>query len=148
MEVGIILTDAWQQRGLGGKMLCRLAVEARRHAVKAFSAIALWENQRVLRLARRTFPAVRIACASGSCELTLDLEPVSEVEQLPQQDGEGCSRVEQLEHQVGPAPLDEDHVTLECPIALPAFPKGAQEGSKSARLPAFDPIFDPSADNQ
>jgi hypothetical protein len=61
-------------------MLCRLAVEARCHAVKAFSALALWENQRVLRLARRTFPAVRIACAAGSCELTLDLEPVSEVE--------------------------------------------------------------------
>jgi RimJ/RimL family protein N-acetyltransferase len=73
MEVGIILTDAWQRRGLGGQMLCRLAVEARRHAIKVFTAIALSENRRVLRLARRTFPAVRIACASGSCELTLDL---------------------------------------------------------------------------
>jgi GNAT superfamily N-acetyltransferase len=81
MEVGIILTDTWQRRGLGGQMLRRLAVEARRHAVTAFSAIALSENRRVLRLARRTFPAVRIACASGLCELTLDLEAVSEVEQ-------------------------------------------------------------------
>ncbi len=73
MEVGIILTDAWQRRGLGGQMLCHLAVEARRHAIKAFTAIALSENRRALRMARRTFPAVRIACASGSCELTLDL---------------------------------------------------------------------------
>ena len=73
MEVGIILTDAWQRRGLGGQMLCRLAAEARRHAITAFTAIALWENRRVLRLARRTFPAVRIACASASCELSLDL---------------------------------------------------------------------------
>jgi RimJ/RimL family protein N-acetyltransferase len=73
MEVGIILTDAWQRRGLGGLMLRRLAVEARRHAIKAFTAIALSENRRVLRLARRTFPGVRIACAAGSCELTLDL---------------------------------------------------------------------------
>jgi RimJ/RimL family protein N-acetyltransferase len=80
MEVGIILTDAWQRRGLGGQMLRRLAVEARRHAIKAFSAIALSENRQALRLARRTFPAVRIACASESCELTLDLEAVSEVE--------------------------------------------------------------------
>jgi RimJ/RimL family protein N-acetyltransferase len=80
MEVGIILTDAWQRRGLGGQMLRRLAVEARRHAIQAFTALALSENRRVLRLARRTFPGVHIACAAGSCELTLDLEPVSEVE--------------------------------------------------------------------
>ncbi len=65
MEVGIILTDAWQLRGLGGQMPCRLAAEARRHAIKAFSAIALSASRRMLRLARRTFPAVCIACASG-----------------------------------------------------------------------------------
>ena len=64
------LTDAWQRRGLGGQMLRRLAVEARRHAINAFTALALSENRRVLRLARRTFPGV-YRRASESCESPL-----------------------------------------------------------------------------
>jgi len=74
MEMGIMLTDAWQGRGLGGHMLCRLAEEAQARGVTTLTAVVLWENRRMLRLARRTFPNVRIVYADGTCELTIDLE--------------------------------------------------------------------------
>lgn len=73
MEFGILLTDAWQCRGLGDRMLCQLAEEARARGVTTFTAVVLAENRRMLRLARRIFPDVRIAFASGSSELTIDL---------------------------------------------------------------------------
>ena len=73
-DLGILLTDAWQGRGLGGHMLCRLAAEALWRGVTTLTAIVLWENRRMLRLARRIFPDMRITYASGTCELTIDLE--------------------------------------------------------------------------
>ena len=72
-DMGVILTDAWQGRGLGGHMLCTLATKARQRGITTFTAVALWENRRMLRLARRTFPDMRLACGSGSCELTMEL---------------------------------------------------------------------------
>jgi acetyltransferase len=72
-ELGIVLTDAWQGRGLGGHMLCRIAAEAHTRAVTTFAAVVLWENRRMLRLVRRLFPEMHIACASGSCDLTIDI---------------------------------------------------------------------------
>ncbi len=73
-DLGILLTDAWQGRGLGGHMLCRLAAEAYARGVTTLTAIVLWENRRMLRLARRIFPDMRITYAYGTCELTIDLE--------------------------------------------------------------------------
>jgi RimJ/RimL family protein N-acetyltransferase len=73
MEVGMLITDAWQGRGLGTAMLHRLASEARVRDVTTFTAITLWENRRMLRLGRRVFPGMRVAYASGVCEMTMDL---------------------------------------------------------------------------
>jgi RimJ/RimL family protein N-acetyltransferase len=73
-EVGIVLTDAWQGRGLGGHLLTWLAREAVRREVSTLVAETLADNQRMLRLARRIFPNVGVACASGSCTLTIDLD--------------------------------------------------------------------------
>lgn len=72
-DVGIVLTDAWQGRRLGGHMLCRLAAEARAREITTLTTQVLWENRRMLRLARRIFPDLHIAYATGSCELTIDL---------------------------------------------------------------------------
>jgi acetyltransferase len=71
-DFGIVLTDAWQGRGLGGHMLCRLAAEAQARKVMTFAAVVLWENRRMLRLARRIFPDMHIACSTGSCDLWVD----------------------------------------------------------------------------
>lgn len=73
VDVGIILTDAWQGRGLGGPMLCRLAAEARHRAIQSFTAMTLWENRRVLRLAHRVFPQMNISYGYGACEISVVL---------------------------------------------------------------------------
>lgn len=77
-EVGILLSDAWQSRGLGRHVLDRLAAGARERAVCALTAHVLWENTRMLRLARRAFPQVRLDCSWGECELTMPLEAEEE----------------------------------------------------------------------
>jgi hypothetical protein len=71
-EFGIVLTDTWQGRGLGGHMLCRLAAEAQAREVTTFVAVVLWENRRMLRLARRVFPGMHATCSAGSCDLSVD----------------------------------------------------------------------------
>lgn len=73
-DMGVLLTDSWQGRRLGGYMLCRLASEALARGVTTLTAVTMWENRRMMRLARRIFPDVRITYASGTCELTIDLE--------------------------------------------------------------------------
>lgn len=73
VDVGIILTDAWQGRGLGGEMLCRLAAEARRRTIHTFTAMTMWENRRILRLARRIFPQMSISYGYGACEISVAL---------------------------------------------------------------------------
>jgi hypothetical protein len=55
-------------------MLCRLATEALARGLTTLTAVTMWENRRMLRLARRIFPDVHITFASGTCELTVDLE--------------------------------------------------------------------------
>ncbi len=72
-DLGVILTDAWQGRRLGGHMVCRLAAEAQARGVTTFTTVVLWENRRMLRLARRMFPDMRITYESGTCEVTVDL---------------------------------------------------------------------------
>src|SRR5262249_28488411 len=69
-EIGLLLADAWQARGLGRHVLARLSAEARRRAVTAFTGYTLWENRRMLRLARHTFTHLELDCAQGGCFLT------------------------------------------------------------------------------
>jgi RimJ/RimL family protein N-acetyltransferase len=73
-DMGIVLTDAWQRRGLGGQMLKQLAKEAMARGVTTLTAEVLWANRRMLRLAHRIFPNVHITYAWGSCVLTIDLD--------------------------------------------------------------------------
>lgn len=73
-EVGILLADRWQSRGLGRYVLLRLAEEARRRMVDAFTGYVLWENRRMLRLAKRVFPGSSMDCASGGCYIQMGLD--------------------------------------------------------------------------
>jgi RimJ/RimL family protein N-acetyltransferase len=73
-EIGILLADAWQSRGLGRFVLDRLRLEARRRAVAVFTGTVLWENRRMLRLARRLFPQLQLTCSQGVCDLTITLD--------------------------------------------------------------------------
>ena len=70
-EIGLLLADEWQSRGLGRLVLNRLTHEARRRAIGVFTGHALWENRRVLRLVRRAFPHMSQECSQGECDLTM-----------------------------------------------------------------------------
>jgi RimJ/RimL family protein N-acetyltransferase len=70
-EIGILLTDAWQSRGVGREVVAWLRQEAERRALTGFTATVLGENRRALRLLRRAFPDMRGTWAYGQYELVL-----------------------------------------------------------------------------
>ena len=70
-EIGLLLADAWQSRGLGRFALNRLTDEARKRSIGVFTAHVLWENRRMMRLVRTAFPRMNLECSQGDCELTM-----------------------------------------------------------------------------
>lgn len=52
-EFGIVVDDAWQQNGLGARMMAELLEHARNAGVAAFAGVALSDNGRMRRLARK-----------------------------------------------------------------------------------------------
>jgi acetyltransferase len=70
-EIGLLLADEWQSRGLGRIVLNRLTDEARRRAIGVFTGHALWENRRILRLVRSAFPHMDLECSQGDYELIM-----------------------------------------------------------------------------
>lgn len=77
-ELGILLEDGWQSRGLGQRMIARLAEEALARGITTFIGRVLGENRRALALARRALPGVRITWTSGEFELCACLAPASD----------------------------------------------------------------------
>jgi acetyltransferase len=73
-EIGLLLADEWQSRGLGRVVLNRLTNEARRRAIGVFTGHALWENRRILRLVHSAFPRMSQECSQGDCELVMYLD--------------------------------------------------------------------------
>jgi acetyltransferase len=73
-EIGLLLADEWQSRGLGRVVLNRLTDEARRRAIGVFTGHALWENRRILRLVRSAFPHMTLECSQGDCELIMNFD--------------------------------------------------------------------------
>lgn len=73
-ELGIIIEDAWQARGLGTLLMRRLIVEASQHQITAFTARILGENRRALRLIAALFAQVQWDWHSGECQAHTRLE--------------------------------------------------------------------------
>jgi acetyltransferase len=73
-EIGILLTDAWQSRGLGREVLTRLHAEALRRRLGGFTATVLGENRRALRLLRRAYPHLHASLAYGQYELAMPFD--------------------------------------------------------------------------
>jgi GNAT superfamily N-acetyltransferase len=68
-EAAVIVTDAWQGRGLGGKLLRRLCVRAAENGIRVFTATLLASNDAMLALlgqlgeiavSRREGPAIEV----------------------------------------------------------------------------------------
>jgi len=73
-EFAIVLSDDWQARGLGTRLLAILLVAAKDHGVRRLVATTLLENDRMLALGRKL--GFKVATDPGSAmiaNLTLDL---------------------------------------------------------------------------
>jgi RimJ/RimL family protein N-acetyltransferase len=66
-EFALLIEDAWQQRGLGKRLLSRLVKEARCQGVRTFLAEILTENQRALRLVTALFATVQPQWDGSQC---------------------------------------------------------------------------------
>ena len=72
-EVAIVVEDGWQSRGIGKLLLSGLARRATGRGVRAFTAVALGENRRVLGLADSVFAGARHTPMGGSYEMFMPL---------------------------------------------------------------------------
>jgi acetyltransferase len=73
-EFAIVLSDDWQGRGLGTRLLASLLLAAKNHGVRRLVATTLSENDRMLALGRKL--GFKVATDPGSAmitNLTLDL---------------------------------------------------------------------------
>ena len=77
-EIGILLADAWQSRGLGGEVVAWLRAEADCRELTSFTGTLLGENRRALRLLRRAFPTMRASLSYGQFSVVMPFEPLAE----------------------------------------------------------------------
>lgn len=77
-EIGILLADAWQSRGLGSEVVAWLRAEADCRELTSFTGTLLGENRRALRLLRRAFPAMRATLAYGQFSVVMPFAPPTE----------------------------------------------------------------------
>jgi len=73
-EFAIVLSDDWQGRGLGTRLLASLLVAAKNHGVRRLAATTLSENDRMLALGRKLgFKVATDPASAMIANLTLDL---------------------------------------------------------------------------
>ena len=65
-EIGIVIEDAWQSKGIGKLLLSRLTAEAQRRDVAAFTGEVLGENRRALGFFSAVFPAAKFMARRGA----------------------------------------------------------------------------------
>jgi GNAT superfamily N-acetyltransferase len=68
-EVAVIVDDAWQNRGLGTRLLHGLAGVGARRGLVAFRAVVLGENRRALPFLRRLSPEAEIRFRGGEYQV-------------------------------------------------------------------------------
>ncbi|MFI6604071.1 GNAT family N-acetyltransferase [Nonomuraea sp. NPDC050536] len=70
VEIAVVVTDRWQGRGLGPRLIDTLLLRAAVRGATTVGMDVLGENRRVLRLIRRVWPNATMKVASGSVEVT------------------------------------------------------------------------------
>jgi GNAT superfamily N-acetyltransferase len=68
-EVAVIVDDDWQDRGLGTRLLHRLARVGARRGLVAFRATVLGENRRALPFLRRLSPEAEVVFRGGEYQI-------------------------------------------------------------------------------
>ncbi|HXQ43483.1 MAG TPA: GNAT family N-acetyltransferase [Acidimicrobiales bacterium] len=77
-EVGFVVDDSYQGRGLSSLLLERLAAEARRYGIKRFVAQTLWENQAMRDVLRDAGFAPQSSHDADVVTVVLDIAPSPE----------------------------------------------------------------------
>jgi GNAT superfamily N-acetyltransferase len=68
-EIGILVEDEWQRRGIGKLLLSRLTAAARRRRIEAFTGVVIGENRPMMRLVAAVFTGVRSSVRGGQYEI-------------------------------------------------------------------------------
>jgi len=72
-EIALTVEDAWQHRGVGYRLACRLAALATDRGYEMFVATMLPDNRAALGLVRKLVPDADVRWAGGEYEATLPL---------------------------------------------------------------------------
>lgn len=59
-DVAIVISDAWQHRGVGSVLMRKLAGAAKRRGIERFTASMLADNRPVVQFVRQSNPAARL----------------------------------------------------------------------------------------
>lgn len=70
VEIAIVVTDDWQGRGLGRRLIGVLLGRAAGRGATTVGMDVLGDNRRVLRIIRRMWPDAKMKVSSGSVEVT------------------------------------------------------------------------------
>jgi RimJ/RimL family protein N-acetyltransferase len=83
-DIGIIVEDEWQRRGIGKLLLSRLASAAGHQRIEAFTGVVLGENRAMMGLVTAVFTGVRSTPRGGQYEIYAPLAGIIEEEsELP-----------------------------------------------------------------
>jgi RimJ/RimL family protein N-acetyltransferase len=64
-DLAIVVADAWQQQGLGTRLIAALADRALHRGVTSFAVDVQGDNHASIRLLRRVAPGIRLAFSGG-----------------------------------------------------------------------------------
>jgi GNAT superfamily N-acetyltransferase len=68
-DIGVVVEDQWQRRGIGRLLLSRLVAAAKRRRIEAFTGVVLGENRPMMRLISAVFTGVRSTVRGGQYEI-------------------------------------------------------------------------------
>jgi RimJ/RimL family protein N-acetyltransferase len=72
-ELGVVIEDAWQRRGIGRALTARLARMAAQRGIGVFHARILGENRRALRFVTRLFASAVVRLEDGEYAVRIRL---------------------------------------------------------------------------
>ncbi len=75
VEIAVVVTDDWQGRGLGPRLIRMLLLRAFVRGARTVAMDVMGENRRALRLVRRLWPDARMTVCSGAVEVTAMIDP-------------------------------------------------------------------------
>ncbi|MFB9883915.1 GNAT family N-acetyltransferase [Planobispora siamensis] len=75
VEIAVVVTDDWQGRGLGSRLVRRLLRRAAAGGARSVGMDVLGGNRKVLAMIRREWPEAAMRAASGTVEVSAMINP-------------------------------------------------------------------------